>query len=70
MQTKNQTTPGDPATADSGVVLVREAGAPFQPSLSGIDPLDEWMSLMEVVEMLCPDSPARFEPTVGTQWRL
>lgn len=58
---------------DAGVVLVREAGVPFQPPLgdaSGIDPFAEWLSLMEVVQMLCPVWPVRDTPMQGTQWRL
>ena len=38
--------------ADAGAVLARKAGMPFQPPLgnaSGIDPIDEWLSLMEIV---------------------
>jgi hypothetical protein len=40
--------------ADAVVVLAREAGMPFQPQLgdaSGIDPISEWLSLMEVVQV-------------------
>ena len=59
--------------ADAGVVLAREASVPFQPPLgnaSGIDPIAEWLSLMEVVQMLCPVWPARDKPMQGTQWLL
>ena len=59
--------------ADANVVLVREAGVPFQPELgnaSGIDPFAEWLSLMEVVQMLCPVWPVRDKPTQGDHWRL
>jgi len=59
--------------ADAGVVLAREAGVPFQPSLgnaSGIDPIAEWLSLMEVVQMLCPVWPVRDRPMQGNHWRL
>ena len=59
--------------ADANVVLVREAGVPFQPELgnaSGIDPFAEWLSLMEVVQMLCPVWPARDKHMQGNQWRL
>lgn len=58
---------------DAGVVLVREAGVPFQPPLgnvSGIDPIAEWLSLMEVVQMLCPVWPVRDRPMQGKHWRL
>ena len=37
--------------ADAGAVLAREAGVPFQPPLGqacGMDPIAEWLSLMEV----------------------
>ena len=59
--------------ADAGTVLAREAGVPFQPppgSVSGIDPLAEWLSLMEVVQMLCPTWPVRDKPMQGSHWRL
>jgi hypothetical protein len=54
-------------------VLAREAGVPFQPSLgvdSGVDPFAEWLSLMEVVQMLCPVWPVRDKPKQGDHWRL
>jgi hypothetical protein len=54
-------------------VLVREAGVPFQTPLgkaSGIDPIAEWLSLMEVVQMLCPVWPVRDKPTQGDHWRI
>jgi hypothetical protein len=44
-----------PDSADASAVLAREAGAPFQSTLgstSGIDPIAQWLSLMEVVQML------------------
>jgi len=59
--------------ADAGVVLAREAGVPFQPPLgntSGIDPIAEWLSLMEVVQMLCHVWPVRDKPMQGDDWRL
>ena len=59
--------------ADEGVVLAREAGVPFQPPIgntSGIDPIAEWLSLMEVVQMLCPVWPVRDKPMQGDHWRL
>lgn len=58
---------------DAGAVLAREAGVPFQPPLgnaSGIDPIAEWLSLMEVVQMLCPVWPVRDRPMQGNHWRL
>ena len=62
----------DRAKAD-GAVLAREAGVPFQPQLgkaSGIDPIVEWLSLMEVVQMLCPVWPVRDKPMQGDHWRM
>lgn len=59
--------------ADTGAVLAREAGVPFQPPLgdaSGIGPIAEWLSLMEVVQMLCPVWPVRDRPMQGDHWRL
>lgn len=53
--------------------LAREAGVPFQPPLgnaSDIDPITEWLNLMEVVQMLCPVWPVRDQPMQGNQWRL
>ena len=55
---------------DSHAVLVREAGVPFRPPSGNIDPFDEWLSLMEVVQMLCPAWPARDKPMLGKEWRL
>ena len=59
--------------ADAVAVLAREAGVPFRPPLgndSGIDPIAEWLSLMEVVQMLCPVWPVRDRPLQGNHWRL
>lgn len=61
------------AHAIANAVLAREAGVPFQPPLgnaSGIDPITEWLSLMEVVQMLCPVWPVRDKPMLGDHWRL
>ena len=58
---------------DAGAVLVREAGVPFRAPLgntSGFDPITEWLSLMEVVQMLCPVWPVRERPMQGNHWRL
>jgi hypothetical protein len=55
------------------VVLVREAGVPFQPPLGNaaeVDPITEWLSLMEVVQMLCPVWPVRDSPMRGDSWRI
>jgi hypothetical protein len=62
-----------PNRADAGAVLAREAGVPFQLPLgeaSGIDPIADWLSLMEVVQMLCPVWPARDRPMQGKHWLL
>ncbi len=59
-------------TAPSAV-LAREAGIPFQPTvslLSETDPFAEWLSLMEVVHMLCPVWTVRDKPMQGTHWLL
>ena len=59
--------------ADASSVLAREAGVPFQPQLGnafGIDPIMEWLSLMEVVQMLFPVWPVRDRPMQGNHWRL
>ena len=61
------------ANANATAVLAREAGVPFQPPLgnaSGIDPITEWLNLMEVVQMLCPVWPVRDKPMLGDHWRL
>jgi hypothetical protein len=70
MEIKSQTAPSDSSATDAGVLLVREAGVPFQPQLGNVDPFVEWLSLMEVVQMLSPELPARDKPTLGNQWRL
>ena len=62
-----------PSRDDAEAVLACEAGLPFQPPLgkgSGIDPFAEWLSLMEVVQMLCPVWPVRDQPMQGDHWRL
>jgi hypothetical protein len=59
--------------AGANAVLAGEAGVPFQPPLgnaSGIDPIAEWLSLMEVVQMLCPVWPVRDRPMQGNHWRI
>jgi len=58
---------------DAKTVLAHEAGVPFQPPLGkacGIDPIAEWLSLMEVVQMLCPVWPVRDRPMRGKHWLL
>lgn len=62
-----------PSHASADAVLAREAGVPFEPPLgqpSGVDPFVEWLSLMEVVEMLCPLWPVRERPMQGSNWQL
>lgn len=59
--------------ANPGAVLASEAGVPFQPPLgsaAGVDPITEWLNLMEVVQMLCPVWPVRDRPMLGKHWRL
>ena len=50
------------------VVLVRDAGLPFDARLEG-DPIAAWMELMELVEALCPQWPER-PLRVGHDYRL
>lgn len=57
------------ATATSAV-LVREAGVPYQPPLGQTDPIAEWISLMEVVQMLCPVWLVQDKPMLGKHWKL
>lgn len=62
-----------PTETGPDAVLAREAGVPFQPCSSNdavSDPFVEWLSLMEVVQMLCPVWPVRDRPVQGTDWRL
>ncbi len=54
-------------------VLAGEAGLPFQLPLGDmveIDPIAEWLSLMEVVQMLCPVWPVRDSPAKGHHFLL
>ena len=57
------------ASTDSDAILVREAGLPYRPPAS-VDPIEQWLSLMEVVQMLCPAWPIRNRPMRGKHWRL
>jgi hypothetical protein len=50
-------------------VLAREAGVAFRPP-PALDPIAEWMDLMEVVQALCPAWPVRTQPMRGNNWRL
>jgi hypothetical protein len=70
LNSSHRTVAKNQAVTDSGVVLVREAGVPFQPLLVNVDPFTEWMSLMEIVQMLCPAWPVRDRPIQGTVWKL
>jgi hypothetical protein len=66
------------APGREGAVLVAEAGVAFHPPVgkaSGVDPIAEWLSLMEVMHMLCPvwpvrDRPVRDRPMQGNHWLL
>lgn len=54
-------------------MLAREAGVPFQLAVNndaGVDPIAEWLSLMTVVQMLCPVWPVRDQPMQGDHWLL
>lgn len=65
--------PTDQTPVGTPVLIAGEAGVPFAPSLdkaSGIDPIAEWLDLMEVVQMLCPTWPVRDQPMQGTYWLL
>jgi hypothetical protein len=61
---------------DASAVLAREAGVPFQPQLgnaAGVDPIVEWLSLIEVVQMLAPCGPRVTAPcraTIGVSDRV
>jgi hypothetical protein len=65
----------EPCAAESGlgvtgpVVLAADAGVPWEPA-PAVDPIASWLSLMEVVQALCPEWPAREQPTRGSIWRL
>ena len=50
-------------------ILVRDAGLPFQLP-AHVDPITQWLSLMEVVQMLCPEWPVRDNRMMGEHWRL
>ena len=50
-------------------ILVRDAGLPYQ-TPAHVDPITQWLGLMEVVQMLCPDWPVRHSAMVGEHWRL
>lgn len=59
--------------AVSDAVLANEAGVPFKPAADNdaeIDPIAQWLSLMEVIQMLCPAWPVRVKPMQGNHWLL
>ena len=76
MSSSDSTSPLSKVAKDHVVavtVFAREAGVAFQPPLgsaSGTDPFAEWLSLMEVVQMLCPAWPVRDAPMQGKDWRI
>ena len=56
--------------AEARVVLAREAGVPFQPPLgnaSGVDPIAEWLGLMEVVQQIAQVGAGLFLGRVGPE---
>lgn len=57
-----------PADEPTSIVLVAEAGVPYDPACSS-DPIDEWIGLMEVVEALCPTWTER-KPSIGGRFEL
>lgn len=62
-----------PHRRDVQGVLAREAGLPVDMTSgrdADVDPIAEWLSLMEVVQMLCPVWPVRDQPMKGDCWRL
>jgi hypothetical protein len=62
------------ASAPQEALLAGEAGLPYDQTLGAqaakADPFEEWLSLMEVVQMLCPTWPVRDQAMRGTQWLL
>ena len=62
-----------PTEVVANELLASEAGLPFQLPVNndaGVDPSTEWLSLMEVVQMLCPVWPVRDKPMQGDHWLL
>ena len=56
-------------------LLACEAGVPYPSAVHhapDMDPFAEWLSLMEVVHMLCPVWPARAsaKPMLGSHWLM
>jgi hypothetical protein len=58
------------AATGTGNVLAREAGLAFRRPLGKTDPFVEWLSLMEVAQILCPVWPARKRSRPGKEWKL
>jgi hypothetical protein len=58
------------SSTPDAAVLVREAGVPYQRLPNSSDPFVEWISLMNVVQILCPDWPLRVRPMLGSTWKL
>lgn len=62
-----------PTQSQAAAVLASEGGLPYQAAHVNrpeMDPIVEWLSLMEVVQMLCPVWPVRKTPMVGDHWKL
>jgi hypothetical protein len=62
-----------PRGGSACTVLAGEAGMPYQSprgTSSDVSPFLEWLSLMEVVQMLCPAWPVRDQPMRGDRWLL
>jgi hypothetical protein len=67
---KPETTPTE---VEAHGMLAREAGVPFRLAGNidaGVNPIAEWLSLMAVVQMLCPVWPVRDQPMQGDHWLL
>lgn len=63
----------DGVPSESHAILAREAGQPFPVAIADgpmTDPIAEWMSLMELVQILCPEWPVRDRPISGQHWKL
>ncbi len=55
---------------EQDAAFASEAGLAFEAPQGISEPLDEWLGLMEVVQMLCAVWPARDQPMLGGDWRL
>ncbi|MCG3170247.1 MAG: hypothetical protein CALGDGBN_01786 [Pseudomonadales bacterium] len=58
-----------PDVPEGEVVLVAEGGVPCA-RVNRDDPIAQWVALMEVVEMLCPQWPVREQLAKGESFRL